>query len=122
MPDQHRSDQQQEDPTTVPQRREKAGAAPEGTVDFVVSGSTDGSLPAGGSVLQALAGNLSGGCGVRLRQLEDETTLVSIRAEASSSLQQEMPARYQLVGELARGGMGAVFVGRDIELGRDIAV
>ena len=32
------------------------------------------------------------------------------------------PSRYQLVGELARGGMGAIFQGRDLELGRDLAV
>ena len=30
--------------------------------------------------------------------------------------------RYQLVGELARGGMGAIFQGRDLDLGRDLAV
>ncbi len=30
--------------------------------------------------------------------------------------------RYQLLGELARGGMGAVLRGRDVDLGRDLAV
>src|SRR5262249_39964496 len=30
--------------------------------------------------------------------------------------------RYQLFGEIARGGMGAVLRGRDVELGRDLAV
>lgn len=40
----------------------------------------------------------------------------------------EMPAhdgqigRYQLVGEIARGGMGAVLRGRDTDLGRDLAI
>src|SRR5262245_60920888 len=40
----------------------------------------------------------------------------------------EMPAaeqagsRYQLQGEIARGGMGAVLRGRDVDLGRDLAV
>ena len=32
----------------------------------------------------------------------------------------DLPERYQLVGEIARGGMGAVFKGRDADLGRDI--
>jgi WD40 repeat protein len=32
------------------------------------------------------------------------------------------PGRYQLFGEIARGGMGAVLKGRDIDLGRDLAV
>src|SRR5262249_10295177 len=31
-------------------------------------------------------------------------------------------ARYQLSGEIARGGMGAVLRGRDVDLGRDLAV
>src|SRR5262245_2864758 len=41
---------------------------------------------------------------------------------------EEMPGpsdragRYRLVGEIARGGMGAVLMGRDADLGRDIAV
>jgi len=40
----------------------------------------------------------------------------------------EMPAladrgdRYQLFGEIARGGMGAILKGRDVNLGRDLAV
>ena len=32
------------------------------------------------------------------------------------------PRRYQLFGEIARGGMGAVLKGRDTDLGRDLAV
>ena len=34
----------------------------------------------------------------------------------------ERPERYQLFGEIARGGMGAVLKGRDNDLGRDLAV
>src|SRR5262249_14907749 len=30
--------------------------------------------------------------------------------------------RYQLQGEIARGGMGAVLRGRDVDLGRDLAI
>src|SRR5271157_2350131 len=30
--------------------------------------------------------------------------------------------RYQLFGEIARGGMGAILRGRDVDLGRDLAV
>jgi hypothetical protein len=32
------------------------------------------------------------------------------------------PERYQLFGEIARGGMGAVIRGRDLELGRELAL
>jgi tetratricopeptide (TPR) repeat protein len=34
----------------------------------------------------------------------------------------DRPARLQLLGEIARGGMGAVLKGRDTDLGRDLAV
>ncbi len=30
--------------------------------------------------------------------------------------------RYQLQGEIARGGMGAILRGRDIDLGRELAI
>jgi serine/threonine-protein kinase len=30
--------------------------------------------------------------------------------------------RYELVGEVARGGMGAILAGRDVDLGRDLAI
>ena len=32
------------------------------------------------------------------------------------------PGRYHLVGEVARGGMGAVLKGRNVDLGRDLAI
>ncbi len=41
---------------------------------------------------------------------------------ADTSTPSGHPDRYQLVGELARGGMGVIFQGRDLELGRDLAV
>jgi serine/threonine-protein kinase len=34
----------------------------------------------------------------------------------------QLPDKYQLFGEIARGGMGAVLRGRDADLGRDLAV
>src|SRR5271165_5415526 len=34
----------------------------------------------------------------------------------------DRPGRLQLLGEIARGGMGAVFKGRDPDIGRDLAV
>jgi tetratricopeptide (TPR) repeat protein len=34
----------------------------------------------------------------------------------------DRPARVHLFGEIARGGMGAIFKGRDVALGRDLAV
>ena len=36
--------------------------------------------------------------------------------------EEEAAGRYQLLGEIARGGMGAVLKGRDPDLGRDLAI
>ena len=57
---------------------------------------------------------------VLLRDTEIELDAPVVRPSSS-----EMPAdrgRYQLVGEIGQGGMGAVFKGRDPDLGRDLAV
>lgn len=58
---------------------------------------------------------------VHLRESSDDTPVIR---PTSAGLQghPELASRYQLVGELARGGMGAIFQGRDLELGRDLAV
>jgi serine/threonine-protein kinase len=61
---------------------------------------------------------------VHLRETDPGTESGS-NADSSSP---EMPVfpgrsdRYQLFGEIARGGMGAVLKGRDVDLGRDLAV
>ena len=60
---------------------------------------------------------------VHLRDLPDESEpLIQPRST-------EMPVpngtglgRYQLQGEIARGGMGAILKGRDVDLGRDLAI
>ena len=59
---------------------------------------------------------------VLLREAEGESADI-VRPQSDA-----MPApavrgdRYQLSGEIARGGMGAVLRGRDVDLGRDLAV
>jgi serine/threonine-protein kinase len=58
---------------------------------------------------------------VHLRESLDDAPL--IRPSSTKGLgHRDLSSRYQLVGELARGGMGAIFQGRDLELGRDLAV
>src|SRR5262249_20638050 len=53
---------------------------------------------------------------VQLRDLDGDDTAAPATAPT------ELPDRYRMEGEIARGGMGAVLRGRDTELGRPIAV
>ena len=58
---------------------------------------------------------------VHLRDTSEDTRLIRPTSPETSKLSGQ-PSRYQLIGELARGGMGAIFQGRDLDLGRDLAV
>ena len=49
---------------------------------------------------------------LRLRALSDEEAVQDARGAE----------RYERVGEIARGGVGVVHKGRDVDLGRDVAV
>jgi eukaryotic-like serine/threonine-protein kinase len=70
-----------------------------------------------------LAGARNGFPQVSLRDTQTSNDLPISRLTAS--VPPDSPGasgRYQLFGEIARGGMGAIFKGRDPELGRDLAV
>jgi tetratricopeptide (TPR) repeat protein len=84
----------------------------------------EGRLPRGGSVLKSLESADPGSVRpVNLRAPVDAPpTPVNLPGTVEMPQPQDLPERYQLVGEIARGGMGAVFKGRDADLGRDIAV
>jgi serine/threonine-protein kinase len=73
-------------------------------------------LPAYGSVVQAL--------GAPPIQLREPTTEAAAPLERPNSpeVPDFVPMGLQLHGEIARGGMGAILKGRDVDLGRDIAV
>src|SRR5262249_32012204 len=59
---------------------------------------------------------------VLLKEAEGESAhIVQPKSDAMPAPEQTGD-RYQLSGEIARGGMGAVLRGRDIDLGRDLAV
>jgi serine/threonine-protein kinase len=74
------------------------------------------------SVLQALRPSLGPLWPVLLREAEpDSGPVVRPRSDAMPTPAQA-GQRYQLAGEIARGGMGAVLRGRDVDLGRDLAV
>jgi hypothetical protein len=95
----------------------------------------DGSSPAGeppsGAEPRPLAPslkstwNLGGGppLQVHLHDLaDDEEPLVRPRSPAMPATPEGSWGRYQLQGEIARGGMGAILKGRDVDLGRDLAI
>jgi serine/threonine-protein kinase len=73
-------------------------------------------LPANGSVAQAL-----GVPPPLLREPPSEAPDLVVQPH-SDPISAWPPARLQIHGEIARGGMGAVLKGRDTDLGRDIAV
>jgi serine/threonine-protein kinase len=80
-------------------------------------------LPAGGSVVQALCAGQASLPRILLREPESlgHSPIVRPLSEAMPP-RQDPAARLQLHGEIARGGMGAVLKGRDVDLGRDVAV
>ncbi len=59
---------------------------------------------------------------VLLKEAEGESSLVVKPASDAIPLKNEAGDRYRFDGEIARGGMGAVLRGRDVDLGRDLAV
>jgi eukaryotic-like serine/threonine-protein kinase len=58
---------------------------------------------------------------IRLRGAAEDTGLVRAESPEVPDLS-EHPGRYHIAGEIARGGMGAVLIGRDVDLGRDLAI
>jgi tetratricopeptide (TPR) repeat protein len=106
---------------------------PNRTVDDVPSGqpdSLDAGLAAGfgrpadapGSVLERLRSSLGPLRPVLLKEAEGESAHVVKPKSDAMPPPEQTGDRYQLQGEIARGGMGAVLRGRDVDLGRDLAV
>jgi eukaryotic-like serine/threonine-protein kinase len=84
-----------------------------------------GSTTAGATVVETLALTTDIGPGVRLRDDTEPVTLPSPPPGLGSCEipgQADRGRRLELFGEIARGGMGAVLKGRDVDLGRDLAV
>ena len=74
------------------------------------------------SVLQALRPSLGPLWPVLLREAEGDSAHVVRPHTDAMPAPAQAGQRYQLAGEIARGGMGAVLKGRDVDLGRDLAV
>ena len=82
---------------------------------------TFGVEPTTSIALAELAQRVGGLPHIVLRDTDIET-LQRIVKLPSGEMPDQQPDRYQLFGEIARGGMGAVLKGRDIDLGRDLAL
>src|SRR5439155_25732153 len=74
------------------------------------------------SVLAGLRDSLGDLRPVLLREAEGESAHVVKPKSDAMPPPEQAGTRYQLQGEIARGGMGAVLRGRDVDLGRDLAV
>ncbi len=100
-----------------------SGAGNELTVSLQPSGSAPSTFAAVGG-LATLAGTLGGLPRVLLRDTESDPGPDPVVRPASPEVPSlaDRSARLQLFGEIARGGMGAVLKGRDVDLGRDLAV
>src|SRR5215472_10441291 len=94
---------------------------PNRTVDVpsTPAGSLDAGLAAGFGPPQSSLGDMRPPL---LKEAEGESAhIVQPKSDAMPPPEQAGD-RYQLQGEIARGGMGAVLRGRDVDLGRDLAV
>jgi serine/threonine-protein kinase len=97
----------------------KAGLGDTGEVTVTVG-------PVSSSILGSLAESLGGATipRVLLRDTDAGTDASPLVQPASTEMPStsDRSSRLQLLGEIARGGMGAVLKGRDPDLGRDLAV
>ncbi len=100
------------------------------TVSSASADSLDAGLAAGygrrvdgpASVLSALGSTLGSLRPVLLKEAQGESALVVKPGSDAMPSKDQTGDRYQLSGEIARGGMGAVLRGRDVDLGRDLAI
>jgi serine/threonine protein kinase/formylglycine-generating enzyme required for sulfatase activity/tetratricopeptide (TPR) repeat protein len=77
---------------------------------------------AGHSVLKSLGKTIGGVPQVLLRETAAEGPEPIVRPKSAEMPNRDPNSRYQLQGEIARGGMGAILKGRDTDLGRDLAI
>ena len=74
------------------------------------------------SVLRSIGKRYGEIKGVALHDAEEEIEGPVVHPSSPQVPRTDVDSRYQFLGEIARGGMGAVIKGRDTDLGRDLAV
>jgi serine/threonine-protein kinase len=94
---------------------------PNRTVDIpsVSADSLDAALVVGFGIPRSSLGDMRP---VLLKEAEGESAHVVQPKSDAMPPPEQIGDRYELSGEIARGGMGAVLRGRDVDLGRDLAV
>ncbi len=83
---------------------------------------TDDSFSGNDSVLLSLSQTVGTFPKVVLRESSDAEPERIVRPSSPELPNRKSTGRYQLHGEIARGGMGAILKGRDTDLGRDLAI
>jgi len=83
-----------------------------------------GSPPNGEAALETLAWSIGPVPPVTLRETlaDSDCSTLPLRPGPAGWGDADGMGRYELLGEIARGGMGVVFKGRDPDLGRDLAI
>ncbi len=110
-----------------PGKKDKLDAAPKAGFceDATVNRPVDFSSPSHSykSVLHVLGESIGAPPSVSLIAKEDSgpTPFVLPSRETDSGVPERI-GRFQIEGEIARGGVGAVYKARDVDLGRDIAI
>ncbi len=74
------------------------------------------------SVLKSLGQTLNDVPRVMLRERRNVGSDPIVRPRSKEMPAEQADSRYRLDGEIARGGMGAIIKGRDVDLGRDLAI
>jgi serine/threonine-protein kinase len=110
-------------PACLPNTDLEPDARPTG-VSAAEQATCDFELAQPGHVLESMARSIGTIPRVQLPDTAPDDTGVSVTEALSDAMPApaERGGRYQLFGEIARGGMGAVLLGRDPDLGRDLAV
>jgi tetratricopeptide (TPR) repeat protein len=101
-----------------------AAHAPSGTVDVpsTPADSLDAGLAAGFGQPAPPRSSLGEMRPVLLKEAEGDSAHIVKPNSDTMPPPEQTGDRYQLQGEIARGGMGAVLRGRDVDLGRDLAI